>query len=96
MSLIVVEAGVLARPVLMTDQCGLDRLADLDAVRLVPATVEGLQGGLAALLDDAALCRRLGSRLNELILREYTWPTIAEAAGRFFRSVEERQSHAAE
>ena len=87
MSLIVVEAGVLGRPVLITDQCGLDQLAEAGAVFQVPASIEGLRSGLETLLDDADLRDRLGERLRDEVRCRYTWHRVAELAGSFFRSV---------
>src|SRR5207244_3542166 len=50
MSIVILEAAITARPVLATDKCGLEEIETIGGGRAVPATVEGLKGGLAAML----------------------------------------------
>jgi glycosyltransferase involved in cell wall biosynthesis len=76
MSIVALEAGICGTPVLLTDQCGFDEMAGLDARLLVPASSEGLRGGLEALLKDDVELRETGARTKEFVLANYAWPTI--------------------
>jgi glycosyltransferase involved in cell wall biosynthesis len=76
MSIVALEAGICGTPVLMTDQCGFDEIAGLDARLVVPASSEGLREGLEALLKDDAGLREIGARTKGFVLASYAWPTI--------------------
>ena len=87
MSMIVLEAGLLKKAVLMTDQCGLERLAKANAVHLVPATIAGLRVGLEALLEDSTKRGQLGARLHAETHSKYTWERVMVDASAFFFQV---------
>ena len=87
MSMIVVEAGALRKTVLMSDQCGLEKLAHVDAVCLAPATVLGLRLGLEKLLADEALRKRLADRLHAETLSNFTWDKVAIRASEYFLKI---------
>lgn len=87
MSMIVVEAGALRKTVLMSDQCGLEKLAHVDAVCLAPATVAGLRLGLEKLLADEALRKRLADRLHAETLSNFTWDKVAIRASEYFLKI---------
>lgn len=76
MSIVALEAGVCGTPVLITDRCGFDEVQSAGGGRVAPATVEGLRGGLVALLEDPTELRRMGSNLRKLVKERYTWDSI--------------------
>ena len=72
MSLVALEAGACAKPVLLTDRCGFDEAAASGGARLVPPDANAIGAALAELLERGALAR-MGERLRQLVLSEYTW-----------------------
>lgn len=72
MSLVALEAGACAKPVLLTDRCGFDEAATSGGARIVPADANAIGAALAELLERGALAR-MGERLRQLVLSEYTW-----------------------
>jgi len=72
MSLVALEAGACAKPVLLTDRCGFDEAAASGGARLVPPDANAIGAALAELLERGALVR-MGERLRQLVLSEYTW-----------------------
>lgn len=76
MSIVALEAGITGTPVLLTDQCGFDEVADVGGGQVVPASVEGLQSGLTELLKDPARLRLMGASLRELVRDRYTWDSM--------------------
>jgi glycosyltransferase involved in cell wall biosynthesis len=76
MSIVVLEAGMAARPVLLTDQCGLDQIGSVGGGRVVTPTVEGLEQGLLQLLSDPAKLETMGETLRRYTLDHYSWEAI--------------------
>lgn len=76
MSIVVLEAGMAARPVLLTDQCGLDEIDTVGGGRVVTATVEGLEQGLILLLSDPSNLGSMGETLRRYTLEHYSWDAI--------------------
>jgi glycosyltransferase involved in cell wall biosynthesis len=77
MSIVAVEGGICGVPVLMTDQCGLDELAEIDPGLLVTATVEGLVSGLQMALADRQRLEQWGRRWETLVRERYSWTDLA-------------------
>ncbi len=73
MSIVVLEAGISGTPVLITDQCGFNNVAERGGGRVVPATVSGLQSGLTALLHDRAALWPMGQRLKRYVAENFCW-----------------------
>jgi glycosyltransferase involved in cell wall biosynthesis len=77
MSIVVLEAGVFAKPALITDQCGFSKLQDIEGGYIVPATVEGLEQGLLEILSYPNR-EQMGTHLKNYIAENYTWDSIGE------------------
>jgi glycosyltransferase involved in cell wall biosynthesis len=77
MSLVVLEAGICGRPVLMTDQCGFPVLDRVGGGVLVPATDNGLAEGLRDMMGDAGRMVDMGGRLKGYVAGHYSWEAIA-------------------
>jgi len=78
MSIVVLEAGMCGRPVLITDQCGFPQVTEVNGGKVVSATVGGLQEGLTVLLADLAQLPIMGNNLKTYIVENYTWDTIIQ------------------
>ncbi len=84
MSLVAIEAGALAKPVLVTDRCGIDEV-EQHGGRVVPATVEGLAGGLVELLADREKLSVMGRELQAYVYSRYAWPALADRLVKYLR-----------
>jgi glycosyltransferase involved in cell wall biosynthesis len=78
MSIVVLEAGVAGKPVLITDQCGFNCVANTNGGKVVTASVEGLQQGLKDLLEDADKLKLLGNNLMKLIKENFLWDSLID------------------
>ena len=78
MSIVVLEAGIVGTPVLLTDCCGFDEVAMAGGGSVVDATVSGLAQGLDTLLSDPVNLRIMGERLQVYVKQRFTWSNIRE------------------
>ncbi len=76
MSIVVLEAGVIGKPVLLTDQCGFDSVATIDGGKVVPASVEGLRQGLIELLDGSDRLEAMGKNLKKFVNENFLWDSL--------------------
>lgn len=76
MSLVVLEAGAAGTPVLLTDQCGFNEVANIGGGKVVPATVEGLQDGLIGILSIPDNLKHMGEKLKCYVSENYTWEKV--------------------
>lgn len=86
MSIVAVEGGMFGAPVLMTDQCGLDDLRDVEPGLVVPASVDGLTRGLKFTLEDPSRLADWGKRWQALVRERFLWNHLAAE----FREVHEQ------
>jgi glycosyltransferase involved in cell wall biosynthesis len=77
MPLVILEAGILGIPVLITNRVGFPDLQFIDGGVEVDASVSGLEYGLDKLLEDPEELRRKGVSLKEHIKKNYLWSSIA-------------------
>jgi glycosyltransferase involved in cell wall biosynthesis len=87
MSIVALEAGACATPVLLTDTCGFPEVAAERGGLVVAPRVEALAEGLEALLGAAGERAAMGMRLHELVRTRYTWAAAAERYRRIFEAV---------
>jgi len=72
MSIVVLEAGIMGTPVLLTDQYGLDEVERLGGGKVVNATVEGVQNGLLEILKNPEKLTIMGGNLKNYVANNYT------------------------
>lgn len=87
MSIVVLEAGILGTPVLLTDRCGFDEVADSGGGMAVPATVVGLRDGMITMLEDPQKLKQMGLRLQELVKKEYLWSQMVNKYLDIYRKI---------
>lgn len=73
MSIVVLEAGISGKPVLITDQCGFNDIATANGGIVVSASVDGIQKGLIRILRDDEMRRSMGQSLKRYIENNFTW-----------------------
>ena len=78
MSLVALEAGTFAKPVLLTDRCGFD-VETIGGGLVVPATQTGLSAGLVALLANPDHLADMGMKLKDHVTERYAWSAVAES-----------------
>jgi glycosyltransferase involved in cell wall biosynthesis len=76
MSIVALEAGICATPVLLTDQCGFSDIRLVDSRLEVPATVDGLAQGLSKVLTDMKVLIRLAPVWRDFVADRYAWSVI--------------------
>lgn len=77
MSVVALEAAAVGTPVLLTDRCGFDEIAEIGGGLVVAADQQALAEGLRVMLSDQAALRHMGERLRRFALERYTWPIVA-------------------
>ena len=87
MSIVVLEAGIVGTPVLITDQCGFDVVGEVNGGRVVAATSKGLQDGLVELLDQPDNLNKMGKNLCKYLCENFSWEEMAARHITFFRSL---------
>ncbi len=87
MSIVVLEAGIMGTPVLLTDQCGLDEVERIEGGRVVSASVDGLQNGLLEMLKDPDKLKSMGTNLKRHVIDNYTWERIINKYIELYRQV---------
>ena len=79
MSIVALEAGICGTPVLLTDQCGFDQLAEIGGGWVVPATVKGLEKGLAEVLSAPELLQPAGSKIRRYAIEHFSWDVVVQS-----------------
>lgn len=90
MSLVALEAGACGKPVVLTDCCGFDEVADARGGLVVPADPMAMSSAILELLNDTALRNTMGANLRLFVESHYTWPMSARKYLDLFTSVERR------
>lgn len=80
MSLVALEAGLHATPVLLTDQCGFDEVQFVGGGAVVAANERALAAGMQEMLKDPEQLIGMGLRLQALVLSRYTWDGLTQRA----------------
>ncbi len=78
MSIVAVEGGICGTPVLMTDQCGLADLAEINPGLIVPASIDGLTVGLRFALESPRQLADWGGQWRSMVRQRFLWRDIAQ------------------
>lgn len=76
MSIVVLEAGIVGTPVLLTDQCSFDEVERIGGGMVVPASVDGLKKGLLGILKNPDKLTAMGGNLKKYVIASYTWDSV--------------------
>lgn len=87
MSIVVLEGGIVGLPVLLTDQCGLNNLAGINAGIIVPASVEGIRNGLLNNLGDEERLKMFGDNLKAHVFDNYLWSEIVKKIETLYKKI---------
>ncbi len=78
MSIVLLEGGITKTPVLITDKCGFNEIADVDGGMVVEATIEGLEKGLVEMLKDSSVMKEKGRNLYKYTHDNFIWDKIVD------------------
>jgi glycosyltransferase involved in cell wall biosynthesis len=78
MSIVLLEAGVTATPVLVTDKCGVNEIAEIGGGQVVSASTDGVKQGLLEMLSSPDRLRSMGENLRAFVQSRFTWDIIVE------------------
>jgi len=92
MSIVALEAGISGTPVLLTDQCGFDQIAEVNGGMIVSPSESGIYQGLIDMLGDRKKLRIMGANLQKFAQQNYTWDsTITKFIDLYTTILNERQ-----
>ncbi|RXZ33742.1 glycosyltransferase [Oxalobacteraceae bacterium CAVE-383] len=93
MSIVVLEAGICATPVLFTDACGLEEFARENVGTMTVVSVEGVAAGLEEVLSNPAATRDSAMRLRNIVLDRYTWEKQTALYVDLFKNLSTKGQH---
>lgn len=76
MSIVVLEAGIVGTPVLLTNRCGFDEVAKVGGGEVVAATSVALADALNTMLIDSSALKVMGEVLQNHVRQNFTWDII--------------------
>jgi glycosyltransferase involved in cell wall biosynthesis len=92
MSIVVLEAGIVGTPVLLTNRCGFDAVAKVGGGLIVPATANDLAAGLESMLENPAVLKTMGMRLQFHVRQNFVWEVIVEQLLNLYKQIVTRKS----
>ena len=87
MSIVVLEAGITGTPVLMTDRCGFNAMADAGGGTIVSASVGGLEKGLVDTLSNPVDLKTKGQRLKAYVAKHFLWNSIIQKYIQLYKDI---------
>ena len=94
MSIVVLEAGAVARPVILTNKCGFDEVQDVDGGLIVDASVDGIAGGLLEYARNKERFKKMGENLQCMTVERYSWDRIIDQLTSYYQEVLDRRGAA--
>ena len=76
MSMVALEAGAMGVPVLLTDQCGFDEVAEIGGGLVVGVDQHALTAAIQQIMTDENAVERMGNRLRTFVLANYAWEKV--------------------
>ena len=78
MSIVVLEAGITGKPVLITDQCGFSMIENIEGGKVVSVSVEKIQQGLMELVHQQSGLKLMGDNLRKFVEEQFLWDLIID------------------
>lgn len=78
MSIVVLEAGIVGLPVLLTNKCGLNYLEKINAGIITEATTESIIEGMLFALKNEEKLKKMGQNLKIHVSENYHWDSIVK------------------
>jgi len=93
MSIVVLEAGVCGTPVLLTDQCGFNQIADINGGWVVSATIDGLRDGLVKVLSAQEGVDVAALKIKKYVVDNFSWNAVVEKFIRLYDLILKNRSN---
>ena len=77
MSLVVLEAGAMGVPVVLTDQCGFDEVAEVNGGFVVNVSASAIADAIIRLMSEPVSLKNRGELLRQFVLTAYAWRKVA-------------------
>ena len=87
MSIVVLEAGAVGLPVLLTDHCGLNYLDGINCGIVTPATIDGIREGIKKILNDQDTLKDLGINLRAHVYENYLWSAVIKKVEKLYKKL---------
>jgi glycosyltransferase involved in cell wall biosynthesis len=88
MSIVVLEAGICKRPVVITNQCGFDQVQEVGGGKVCSATAEGIAQALNDLLSlPKEELDKMGLRFYGYVAKNFTWNAQIQELVQFYQSI---------
>lgn len=87
MSIVALEAGICGTPVLLSDQCGFDALAEAGGGRITSTDIDAMAESIEMMLKDRAVLREMGSRAQQFIGDNFSWLIAAKSHLDLYRKI---------
>lgn len=94
MSIVALEAGICGTPALLTDQCGFSEIRSIDPRLEVPASVEGIAGGLMSVLGTADALQQIAPLWQRFVKQQYAWDAVVLQFIRLYETLLKRNHRA--
>ena len=78
MSIVVLEAGIMGKAVLVTDQCGVDEVSRVQGGYVATPSVGSIASGLSYLLGDPKELKTMGENLRAYVTEKYGWKSVVK------------------
>ncbi len=92
MSIVVLEAGIVGTPVLLTDRCGFDVVAKIGGGEVVSPSGVDLAAGLDRMLKNQAALKSMGASLKSYLRQHYIWEVIVGRLLDLYKQIIARKS----
>jgi glycosyltransferase involved in cell wall biosynthesis len=86
-SIAILEAMISELPVIITEQCYLNEVAETESGIIIEPEVDQLTQALLKLLDNASLCKKMGKNGKKLVTNYYSWDRISGKMIEFYKNV---------
>ena len=87
MSIVALEAGICGTPVLLSDQCGFESLAEEGGGKITSIDIEHMAESVETLLEDRAALAQMGSRAKKYVSENFSWSIAAKSHLELYKKI---------
>ena len=87
MSIVALEAGVQKAPVILTEACGFQEIADCNAALQVDGSIESIADAIIRISSNKDVAHEIGENAYTLIKRKYSWAKVASDYMEVFQAI---------
>jgi len=87
MSIVALEASICGTPVLLSDQCGFDTLAEAGGGRITSIDIDAMAESIETMLKDCAVLKEMGSLAQQFTRDNFSWLIAAKSHLDLYRKI---------